>query len=93
MAGIAVAEAKEKRAPKTLDHLEIHARLGGGNIVRHVYKDYHHEPMDVNFDEDGRREGKGSGHGEHIMAHLQKHAVIPAMTSADGGAGDETEDE
>jgi hypothetical protein len=78
MAQIQVAEAsKPKAQPKVLDHLEIHAKLGGGHIVKHAYTSYQHDPKEVHFDEDGRREGKGGG--EHIVAHIVKHAGLPAM--------------
>lgn len=89
MGGIQVAEAtKEKRQPKTLDHLEIHPQLGGGHVIKHVYSGYQHDAMDVKFNAAGKAKG-----GEHITAHLAKHAGIPAMTSSDGGNGDETEQE
>jgi hypothetical protein len=88
MADIAVAESKRKARPKVLDHLEIHPQLGGGHIVKHVYTDYSHEPKEVKFNGAGKSQG-----GEHIQSHLNKHAGLPAMQSADGGEGDEAEDE
>ena len=84
MAGIQVAEAKEKRQPKSLSHLEIHPQLGGGHIIKHVYSGYQHEPKEYKFNEKGIAKG-----GEHITAHLAKHAGLPAMESADGGNGSE----
>jgi hypothetical protein len=90
--GIQVAEAKERTRPKVLDRLEIRPQLGGGHIVNHVYEGYHHDPMPVKFDKDGKREGKGSGNGEHVVAHLIKHAGLPPMEGAEG-EGDETANE
>lgn len=86
--GIAVAESsKPKKGPKTLDHIELRAQMGGGHIVRHVYTGYEHDAKDVKFNEDGRAQG-----GEHIQAHLQKHAGLPLMEGTEG-AGSETEQE
>lgn len=77
MSSIQVAESsKPKKGRKVLDYLEIHPRMGGGNIVRHHYTNYEHEPLEVHFNEEGKREGKGGG--EHIVAHLMKHAALPA---------------
>jgi hypothetical protein len=87
MAGIAMAESTKKRTPKTLDHLEIHAQLGGGHIVKHVYTGYEHDSKDVKFNEEGKTQG-----GEHIQSHLDKNAGLPPMTGKEG-AGGETEDE
>jgi hypothetical protein len=89
MAGIQVAEANSrKKSPKTLDHLELHPQLGGGHLVKHVYSGYDHEPKEYKFNANGKSQG-----GEHIVRHLVKHGGLPAMTSADGGNGDETEHE
>lgn len=85
MCGIATAESKKSpKSQKVLAHLEIHPQLGGGHIVKHVYSGYHHEPKEVKFNEDGKSRG-----GEHIVAHLAKHAGLSAMQSADGGNGSE----
>lgn len=86
MPGIQVAEtSKPKRSPKTLSHLEVHPKLGGGHVVKHVYSGFGHEPKEVHFNESGR--GKG---GEHITAHLTKHAGLPAWEHTDAS---ETEEE
>jgi hypothetical protein len=69
---IAVAESKKKNTPKTLSHLEIHPQLGGGHVVKHVYSGYQHDPKEVKFNEKGVAKG-----GEHIAAHLAKHAGLP----------------
>lgn len=79
MAEIQVAEGHKKRAPKTLDHLELHPQLGGGHIVKHVYASYEHPSKDYKFNEAGKSQG-----GEHIQRHLTKHAGLPAMTAAEG---------
>lgn len=89
MAGIQTAEAKKpKQQPKVLDHLSVHPKMGGGHIVKHHYTSYQHEPMEVHFNDNGKAKG-----GEHISAHLAKHAGLPPMESADGGMGDEAEQE
>lgn len=88
MAGIAMAESTKKSSPKVLDHLEIHPQLGGGHIVKHVYASYEHPSKDYKFNEDGKAKG-----GEHIVAHLEKHAGLPEMMSRAGAGESETEDE
>jgi hypothetical protein len=86
MAAIQVAESsKPKKGQKTLDHLELHPKMGGGHIVKHVYTDYSHEPKEVHFNEEGKAKG-----GEHITAHLAKHAGLPGY---DKHAASETEEE
>jgi hypothetical protein len=87
MAGISVAESSKppKKGPKTLDHLELHAKMGGGHIVKHVYTGYQHDPMEVHFNEKGKAKG-----GEHITAHLAKHAGLPGYDNRDAS---ETEKE
>ena len=82
----AVEARRPKSQPKVVDHLSIHAKMGGGNIVKHHFTSYQHEPMEVHFDENGKRQGKGGG--EHIVAHLIKHAGLPAV----GGAAPEDEE-
>jgi hypothetical protein len=84
---VQVAEtSKPKKSPKVLDHLELHPQLGGGHIVKHVYTDYQHEPMPVKFNKAGIAKG-----GEHIQAHLDKHAGLPKMS--EGQEADEGENE
>lgn len=79
MAGIQVAEtSKPKRGKQVLDHLEVHPKLGGGHIVKHVYQGYEHEPKSVEFNE----EGKGPG-GEHVASHLAKHGGLPVEAAND----------
>lgn len=76
---IQLAESKQaKKSPKSLRNLEIHPQLGGGHIVRHVYTGYEHEPKEVKFNKDGKSQG-----GEHIQAHLAKHAGLPANSVED----------
>ena len=73
MPPIQSAEAhKPKQGPKTLKRLEIESQLGGGHVVRHVYTDYAHDPKEVKFNKEGKSQG-----GEHIVAHLAKHAGLP----------------
>ena len=65
------AESSGKRAErkqKTIDHIEIHPKLGGGHIVKHVYTGYSAEPEDKSF---GPKEGKS------FAAHLAKHTGVP----------------
>lgn len=81
---VAESSSKPPKAKKVLSHLELHPRLGGGHIVRHVYQGYQHEPKDVQFNEDGKSQG-----GEHITAHLKKHAGLPGLDHD----GDEPETE
>ena len=87
--GIQVAESsKPKKGKKTLDHLEIHPKMGGGHIVKHVYSDYQHEPKEVHFNEDGKSQG-----GEHILSHLAKHGGLPGLEKYDKHDASETEEE
>jgi len=92
MANIQVAESptskKKAAARKTLDHLEIHPKLGGGHIVKHVYTSYEHEPKEVHFNEDGKAQS-----GEHIHTHLAKHAGLPGLQKYDERDESETEKE
>lgn len=82
---VQIAEGGKKRSPKTVDHLELHAQLGGGHVVKHVYTGYEHQSKEVKFNAAGKSQG-----GEHIQRHLTKHAGLPPMTGAEGN-GDETE--
>jgi hypothetical protein len=78
MATIQSAEAtKPKKGPKTLRRLELESQLGGGHVVRHVYSDYAHDPKEVKFNKEGKSQG-----GEHIVAHLAKHAGLPAPSAS-----------
>ena len=89
MPGIQVAEtSKPKVGPKSLDHLEIHPKMGGGHIVKHVYSGYQHEPKEVHFNEAGVAKG-----GERIASHLAKHAGLPGLTNYDKRDESETEEE
>ena len=89
MAPIQVAEAsKAKKSRKVLDHLELHPKMGGGHIVKHVYTSYEHEPKEHHFNELGKSQG-----GEHIMAHLAKHAGLPGLEQESRHDESETEDE
>ena len=90
MANVQTVETKssKKTAKKTLDHIEIHPKMGGGHIVKHVYSNYEHEPKEVHFNEDGKSQG-----GEHILSHLAKHAGLPGLESYDKNQESETEDE
>jgi len=82
------ATPKKKAGRKTVDHLEIHPKMGGGHIVKHVYSGYEHDPKEVHFNEAGTSQG-----GEHIMAHLRKHAGLPAEEEYDKHDTSETEEE
>jgi len=74
---IQVAEStKAAKAKKVLSHLEIHPKLGGGHMVRHVYHGFGHEPKEYQFNENGKSQG-----GEHITAHLAKHAGLGEPTN------------
>ncbi len=76
---IQVAESnKGKKAQRTLAHLEIHPVLGAGHMVRHVYAGFGAEPKEVKFNKDGKSQG-----GEHISAHLAKHAGLPEYSQRD----------
>jgi hypothetical protein len=90
MAAIQTAESatpkKKAVARKTVDHLELHPKMGGGHIVKHVYTGYDHEPKEVHFNEDGKSQG-----GEHIMAHLTKHAGLPEMAATNPTMAEEEE--
>jgi hypothetical protein len=63
--------SKPRKSPMSLSHLEIHPKLGGGHIVKHVYSGYDHMPKEYSFNKDGIAKG-----GEHITDHLMKHAGI-----------------
>lgn len=81
MAEIQSAESSGKRQQKTLSHIEIHPKLGGGHTVRHVYRGYSAEPKDHSF---------GPNEGSKFAAHLAKHTGVPLKFSH-GGDASETE--
>ncbi len=81
---IAVETSKPKAQPKVLAHVEIHPQMGGGHIVKHVYTSYSHEPKTYSFNKNGVAKG-----GEHIAAHLTKHAGLPAYSKQDHSATEE----
>jgi hypothetical protein len=91
MSEIQVAESntpKKKTTKKTLDRLELHPKLGGGHIVKHVYSGYEHDPLEVEFNKAGKAKG-----GEHIVSHLSKHGGLPGLEGYDKHGESETEDE
>ncbi len=63
---------KPRKGPKVIDHIEIHPKMGGGHVIKHVYSGYQHEPAEYNFNKNGIAKG-----GEHIQDHLEKHAGLP----------------
>jgi hypothetical protein len=79
---IQVAESKGRKAPKVLEKLSIGPKMGGGHNVTHHYSGYGpgSEPKEYSFNAKGV--GKG---GEHIIAHLTKHAGLPEMEGQEGG--------
>lgn len=69
---IQVAESTKKpRGKKVLSHIEIHPKLGGGHMVRHVYHGFGHEPTEYEFNGQGITQG-----GTSIQSHLAKHAGL-----------------
>jgi hypothetical protein len=83
------ATPKKKAAGrKTVDHLELHPKMGGGHIVKHVYTGYEHEPKEVHFNESGKSQG-----GEHVLSHLIKHGGLPGKENYDKHDESETDDE
>ena len=89
MPGIQVAQSnKGKRAKKALSHIEIHPKLDGGHLVRHIYHGFGHEPTDHHFNEAGITQG-----GTSISSHLAQHAGIKGLESYDKHDQSETEGE
>lgn len=88
--GIVAAETKDspKKPAKVLAHLELHPKLGGGSIVKHVYTSYQHDSQEVHFNKAGTAKG-----GEHVVAHLIKHGGLPAQSSNTGASEEEEEEE
>lgn len=83
---VRIAESKQPRkGRKAVSHIEIHPRLGGGHIVKHVYTGYEHQAKEVHFNEDGKTQG-----GEHVTKHVMKHAGLPKYDKQDES---ETEEE
>lgn len=79
MAGIPTVEAKAKRSKKAVAHIEIHPKMDGGHIVKHVYHGYDHQPTEYHFNAEGKSQG-----GEHILSHLEKHANLPGYAEEEG---------
>lgn len=57
--------AKAKAAPKVLDHIRVHPRMGGGVRVEHHHTSMEHEPKVYNF---------GQNDGEAFADHLLKRS-------------------
>ena len=47
-------------------------------MVRHVYAGFGVQPKEVKFNKDGKSQG-----GEHIAAHINKHAGLPEYSQKD----------
>lgn len=71
-----------ERSNKTISHIEIHPKLGGGQVVTHVYTSYEHKPKEHKF---------GPNQGEGFAAHLSKHTGVPLQYAK--GENRETEKE
>lgn len=67
--GVVTAEAKPKKGPKMLDELRVKRTLDGGHVVTHHYEGYQHEPKPYAF---------SKGEGARAMAHIARHAGLPA---------------
>ena len=80
--------AKPKAGKKAVAHIEIHPKLGGGHMIRHVYHGFGHEPKEVHFNADGKSQG-----GEQVLHHVSKHAGLPGLMPYDNRMESETEDE
>src|SRR5690348_16962857 len=74
---VEMASAQRPKGKKTLAHLEVHPRMGGGVNVRHVYSGYQHEPKEYTFKE---------SEGKKALAHIARHAGLPV-----GGGAEEPE--
>ena len=89
MAGIQVAESlsSKSKGRKALSHLEIHPKLGGGHVIRHVYSGFEHKPKEYTF---GKEQGHKAGQ------HVSRHTGIPmagGQPEAEGAASKEPEEE
>jgi len=67
---------------------DIQLAKHGGHIVKHVYTDFEHKPLEVHFNKDGKAKG-----GEHILSHLSKHGGLPGLEKYDEHDASETEGE
>ena len=56
--------SKAKAAPKVLDHIRVHPRMGGGVRVEHHHTSMEHEPKIHNFGKD-----QGDAFADHMMKH------------------------
>lgn len=73
MGNLTAESTKPRKGPKALDHIEIHSKLGGGHVIKHVYHGYDHQSKEVHFNKNGKSQG-----GEHVTSHVMKHAGLPA---------------
>ena len=55
---------KAKAAPKVVEHIRVHPRMGGGVRVEHHHTSYEHPPKIHNFSKD---------EGEKFTDHMMKH--------------------
>lgn len=76
------ATGVKKKGKKSLAHMEIHPKLGGGHTVRHVYSGYDHEPKEYHF---------GEAEGHRATAHIVRHAGL-APVKAEGSEHENEED-
>lgn len=73
---------RTERAQKTLDHIEIHPKMGGGQTVKHVYTSYEAKPTEHNFSQK---------QGESFAAHLAKHTGVPLQYGSKSKSETESE--
>ncbi len=67
---VAVDGAKPKKAKGSMSHMEVHPRLAGGVIVKHVPMGYDSEPKEHVFKKT---------EGARFHAHMAKHTGMGAV--------------
>jgi hypothetical protein len=74
--------AKAKAAPKVLDHIRVHPRMGGGVMVEHHHTSPEHAPKVHNF---------AAHDGEKFADHMMKHTGMSWGGDEGTGAGNDVD--
>lgn len=84
--GIKSAESSKRKPRKVLDHIEVHPKMGGGHMVKHVYTSYEHEPKEVPF-----TKNQGTEAAKHILKHSGLSHVLEGEEGEAEKEGEEGE--
>jgi hypothetical protein len=75
------ASTRERKAPKTLRHIEIKEAENGGHIITHQFEHYEHPAEEHVF---------GEKEGHEALTHIAEHMNIKHDMKSEPEAEDET---